>query len=101
VIFSTREHGVDVTTKIFSSAKPQHMRTAYLDPTIGQGQDLTVYTGELEIGHGAGKDRTGYTIEYPILGLFVDTDNNLILGIISIGGSNNNIDNNRTFFIAQ
>src|SRR5688572_20897798 len=53
----------------FRDCTPQHTRIQ-IDPSIV----LTIYTGELNIGHGAGADRSQLTIEYPVLGFFFNPE---------------------------
>jgi hypothetical protein len=68
----------------FTSVKPQHIRTIITDSTSKTDSILTIYTGQLSIGHGAGDDRKGVDIVYPILGLFIDTAGKAVPGIVPL-----------------
>jgi hypothetical protein len=50
--------------------KPQHQQLVYSDPEDGFPQRLTIYTGEIWVGHGSEEEIVTLTFQYPILGFF-------------------------------
>src|SRR6516162_6098825 len=49
---------------------PQHQEIFYPGITNGWNQRLTIYTGELAVGHGSESETVRLNFQYPVLGFF-------------------------------
>jgi hypothetical protein len=67
----------------FFLGNPTHIRTSFKDEIRNKAVVKTVYTGIIEIGHGAEDTSTGIEFQYPLLGFF-DNNGTLTPGIIPI-----------------
>jgi hypothetical protein len=63
---------------------PTHIRTAFKDEFRNKTVVKTVYTGKVNIDHGAGDWPTVIKFQYPLLGFFREKNGTLTPGIIPI-----------------
>ena len=63
---------------------PTHIRTAFKDEIRNRTVVKTVYTGKIQITHGAGGNTTIIAFQYPLLGFFQENNGTLTPGIIPI-----------------
>src|SRR5215475_14413907 len=80
-IFETRIYDVN---SISFQGNPTHLRTSFQDEIRKQAVVKTVYTGIINIGHGAEDQGTSIDFRYPLLGFFEEKNGMLTLGIIPI-----------------
>jgi hypothetical protein len=63
---------------------PTHIRTAFKDQIRNKAVVKTVYTGIIQVRHGAEDDQTALDFQYPLLGFFRENNGTLTPGIIPI-----------------
>jgi hypothetical protein len=63
---------------------PTHIRTSYHDNIRNKTVVKTVYTGKIQITHGAESTGTQIDFQYPLLGFFQENNGMLTVGIIPI-----------------
>ena len=69
---------------IVRGGNPTHLRTAFKDEIRNKAVVKTVYTGIIEVRHGAEDDSSTLDFQYPLLGFFRENNGTLTPGIIPI-----------------